>query len=99
LTLYLGWSFRRLRPRDRAVALFERFARKLDRARVAPRVPTEGPLDYGTRAARTLPQAAPEILAITQTYLASRYEPRGGGEALDELRRLVRAFRPAAVST
>jgi transglutaminase-like putative cysteine protease len=99
LTLYLGWSFRRLRPRDRAVALFERFARKLDRARVAPRVPTEGPLDYGTRAARMLPQAAPEILAITQTYLASRYEPRGGGEALDELRRLVRAFRPAAVST
>ncbi|HSG66643.1 MAG TPA: transglutaminase domain-containing protein, partial [Gammaproteobacteria bacterium] len=99
LTLYLSWSFGRPRSRDRAVALFERFSRKLDRARVAPRVPNEGPLDYGTRAARTLPQAAPEILAITASYLASRYEPQTDRRTLAELRRLVRAFRPAAIST
>ena len=98
LTLYLSWSYRRIRARDRSAALFRRFVRKLERARVAPRATSEGPLDYGSRAAATLPDSAEEIDAITRTYLQLRYEPDDGRTALATLKRLVRAFKPAPVT-
>jgi len=95
LTLYLSWSYRRTRARDRAAVLFRQFVRKLERARVTPRAASEGPLDYGVRAAATLPNSAEEIDTITRTYLKLRYEPDDNGTALATLKRLVRAFRPA----
>jgi hypothetical protein len=94
LTVYLSWSFRRKRKRDRAVALFERFCRRLERARIPPRRAGEGPLDYGNRAAIALPLQAGEIEAITRAYIKSRYEPNTGNSAVEELRRLVRGFKP-----
>jgi transglutaminase-like putative cysteine protease len=95
LTLYLSWSYRRTRARDRAAALFKDFVRKLERARVTPRGASEGPLDYGARAAAALPESAEDIETITRTYVRLRYEPDGGRTALATLKRLVRSFRPA----
>jgi len=96
LTVYLGWSFRRVRSRDRAVALFERFSRKLERASVPARQPSEGPLDFGHRAASALPGDAAQIEAITRSYLKLRYEPSDDGRRdVTELDRLVRGFKPA----
>jgi hypothetical protein len=95
LTLYLSWSFRRGRRRDRALLLFDRFCRKLERARVEPRAPSEGPLAFGERASSSLPGQASEIAAITRAYLKSRYERDGDQGTIHELARLVRAFEPA----
>jgi len=94
LTLYLSWSFRRGGQRDRALRLFERFCRKLERAKVTPRAPSEGPLAFGERASSSLPSQAADIAAITRAYLKSRYEPGGDKRAVNELARLVRAFQP-----
>jgi transglutaminase-like putative cysteine protease len=96
LTMYLSWSFRRRRHRDRAAAAFDQFCRRIERARVTPRRAGEGPLDFGRRAASSLPQNAEQIDAITRAYLRARYEPHEGSAALDQLVRLVRSFRPAA---
>lgn len=95
LTLYLSWSYRRTRARDRSAALFGDFVRKLERASVAPRATGEGPLDFGARAAAALPDSAEDIETITRTYVQLRYEPDDGRTALATLRRLVRAFKPA----
>jgi hypothetical protein len=94
LAFYLSWSYRRLRRRDRAAVMFSRFCRKLERARVGPRAPTEGPIDYANRAAAELPAAAPQIGAITRAYLKARYEPGGGESDIDAFARLVRGFKP-----
>ncbi len=97
LTLYLSWSYRRTRARDRSAAVFKDFVRKLERASVKPRATGEGPLDFGARAAAALPAAAEEIDTITRTYVQLRYEPDDGRTALATLRRLVRSFKPAPV--
>jgi transglutaminase-like putative cysteine protease len=98
LTIYLSWSFGRIRKRDRAAALFERFCRRLERARVSPRRASEGPLDFGNRASTALPMQADEIQAITRAYLQSRYGPNTGGAGLETLQRLVRGFRPVGAN-
>jgi len=95
LTLYLSWSFRRGLRRDRATFLFNRFCRKLERAKVAPRAPSEGPLAFSERVSSALPHQAGEIAAITRTYVKLRYEPNTDRNALHDLARLVRAFQPA----
>jgi len=95
LAFYLRWASHAKRPRDRATALFARFCRKVERAHVRPRAPTEGPLDFGTRAAAALPTAATQIDAITRAYLRTRYEPAPGLEPLERLRTLVRTFKAA----
>jgi transglutaminase-like putative cysteine protease len=93
--LALGWNVRRQRRRDAAQLEFDKFCRRLRRFEVAVPAPAEGPRAYATRATQRLPFAAAEIERIVQTYLRARYERDESGQALDRLRELVRAFRPA----
>jgi transglutaminase-like putative cysteine protease len=92
-SLYLTWRNRRGGAVDRAAASFAAFARQLARREVAERSPTEGPAEFGARAARELPQAAGAIETIVALYLRARYEPDPDGMALAELERSVAAFR------
>jgi transglutaminase-like putative cysteine protease len=96
LALYLRWTFRRHRRGDRAAECFARFARKLEAARVRPRVPGEGPRTYAVHAAKILPRVADEITAIARSYVAARYEPDVDGVALAELKQRVVRFRAVA---
>jgi protein-glutamine gamma-glutamyltransferase len=91
LSLHLAW---RSRPRaqDAAQRSWLDFCAKLARASLA-RAPHEGPMDYARRASRARPAAAQAIERITALYLAARYQPDPGTDALAELRRRVRAFR------
>ena len=87
-----AWTLRQRRRRDPALALWERLSKRLARQGLA-RAPTEGPLDYATRVAAALPQAASEMQAIAALYGRLRYGP-GTPAMLDELRRRVASFRP-----
>jgi transglutaminase-like putative cysteine protease len=75
LIIYTGWMQLRTRPRaDRIQALYERFCQKLARIGVQ-RDPWEGPWDFATRAARSLPNESERVREITETYIALRYAP------------------------
>jgi transglutaminase-like putative cysteine protease len=95
VTLQLAWRRRRRTRVDEAAHEFAAFTRRLTRAKVAPRAPSEGPAAYGVRAERRLPHAAGEIRAIVAAYLRARYERDSDLSALAELRTRVAAFRPA----
>jgi transglutaminase-like putative cysteine protease len=68
-------------------------------SRLAPlglaRRPHEGPIDHGERVAAALPESAREVHAIAALVAQLRYGRVAAPGALDELRRRVRAFRPA----
>ena len=55
----------------------------------------EGPRDYTSRAARSLPASRRPILRIGALYIAVRYGERNTPPATARLRRLVRALRLA----
>ncbi len=76
---------------DAARRCYDLFLRRLARAGIRI-LEYEGPLDCAARAGRLLPGSAPEIEALTKSYIRARY----GGEraALAELHRRVHAFRP-----
>lgn len=93
LAFYLGRLYRARGRYDRAARCFERFARKLSR-RVGPRRPSEGPVEFGARAAELVPGSAAEIDQIVDSYLKARYEPDRDGSALAALATQVAAFRP-----
>ena len=80
------------RPRDPVVKIYARFCRKLAR-RGTTRAPSEGPADFGARAARQIPEAAAPIRAITEMYIKLRYGTLQGKEATRRLRELVSALR------
>jgi transglutaminase-like putative cysteine protease len=94
LSIYLAWIYRIGRRNDPAARYFARFGRKLGRARVAPRRPAEGPLDYGSRAAQAIPSASERIEEITEAYVKARYEPDDGRDQLERLKQLVKGFNP-----
>ncbi len=92
--LLLVWSLRQyLRP-DPVQKAWHAFCGKLGAKGVA-RAPHEGPRDYSERAASLLPAAGDPIRRIAALYIALRYGPEAPRERVAELRRLVRAFRPA----
>lgn len=68
-------------------------------ARLAPlglaRRPQEGPVDHGERVATALPAHAAEVRRMVQLVTQLRYGGEPTPDALEELRRRVRAFRPA----
>lgn len=68
-------------------------------ARLTPlgleRRPHEGPVEHGERVARALPMRAAEVRRIVQLVAQLRYGREAGPDALQELRRRVKAFRPA----
>jgi protein-glutamine gamma-glutamyltransferase len=89
LTAVMLW---RRPPADPALRQWQRFCRRLAR-RGLPRYDWEGPDDYAERLATALPAKAPEISRIARLYAGLRYgrlEPL----ALENLRRLVAAFKP-----
>ena len=94
LAVYLAWTFRREGRKDNASRHFHRFCRKLTRASVAPRRPSEGPRDFGRRAAESIPGASDSIEEITDAYVKARYELDENGRELERLKQLVRNFKP-----
>jgi transglutaminase-like putative cysteine protease len=89
----LFWSLRRLVRPDPVQRAWRAFCAKLA-ARGVERSPQEGPRDYAERAARALPAARLAILHIASLYIGLRYGPHASARRREELRRLVRAFRP-----
>ncbi len=94
LMIYLTWIYRTGQRTDPAARYFGKFCRKLSRAKVAPRRPDEGPVDFGRRAAEAVPDASVTIGEITEAYVRARYEPDHGGDELERLKALVRNFDP-----
>jgi len=90
----LAWSLRRLARPDPVQRAWRTFCRKLG-ARGVVRAPHEGPRDYSTRAARTLPAARRPILRIGALYIALRYGERADKPATARLTRLVRELELA----
>ena len=88
----LAWSLRQLARRDPVQKAWGRFCGKLAAHGVA-RTPHEGPRDYATRAARTLPAAAWPILRIGALYIGLRYGNRASARGVDRLKRRVRELR------
>ena len=95
LMFYLAWTYRAKRHEDVAARYFGIFCRKLGRANVPPRRPTEGPVDFGRRATEALPSASVNIDDITEAYVRVRYEPERGASELERLKKLVRSFKPS----
>ncbi|MFL2547387.1 MAG: DUF3488 and DUF4129 domain-containing transglutaminase family protein [Candidatus Rariloculaceae bacterium] len=93
LSIYLGWIYRKGRQNDPAARYFARFVRKLRRANVAPRLLSEGPVDFGNRAANEVPDAANSIAEITDAYVRARYERDDDNDQLERLKHLVRGFK------
>lgn len=82
----------RRRPVDPVQALYERFCALLSRHGCA-RVVSEGPRDFGARAATALPHAATAVRAFTDGYVAWRYgapEGRLQARAVADLRKALR---------
>ncbi|MBV9191608.1 MAG: DUF3488 domain-containing transglutaminase family protein [Betaproteobacteria bacterium] len=90
----LGWSLRRLTRPDPVQKAWQAFCRKLA-ARGVVRAPQEGPRDYSTRAARTLPASRRPILRIAALYIALRYGNGADKPATARLTRLVRQLELA----
>lgn len=90
----LAWSLRRLARPDPVQRAWRTFCRKLA-ARGVVRAPHEGPRDYSTRAARTLPSVRRPILRIGALYIALRYGERADKPATARLARLVRELELA----
>ncbi|MDR2220428.1 MAG: DUF3488 and transglutaminase-like domain-containing protein [Methylobacillus sp.] len=89
----LSWGLLRNRaPRlDKLAMIWQRFRRKLAKRGIhAP--PSEGPLAFGYRAARALPQQAEIITRITQTYARLRYGKTKDSE--QQLEKEIREFKP-----
>jgi hypothetical protein len=82
----------RTRPRaDRIQALYERFCQKLARIGVQ-RDPWEGPSDFATRTAQSLPNQSERVRQIAETYIALRYGPGPAAIGLDKFAKEVNAF-------
>jgi hypothetical protein len=90
----LAWSLKRLARPDPVQKAWQLFCDKLA-ARGVVRSVHEGPRDYTSRAARSLPASRRPILRIGALYIAVRYGERNTPPATARLRRLVRALRLA----
>ena len=90
----LVWSLKRLARPDPVQKAWQRFCDKLA-ARGVVRAAHEGPRDYASRAARSLPASRRSILRIGALYIAVRYGSRNTPPATARLRRLVRDLRLA----
>lgn len=92
LAVWFAWLYRAPKL-DETQRLYLRYLRKLAR-RGARRQPSEGPLTFARRAGSAMPAAAPDIHAITRSYVRLRYEGIDDSGELTALRRMVRSFRP-----
>ena len=100
LALMLGVALslrqaRSLRP-DPRLAAYRRFVARLARAGVA-RAEHEGPIQFGQRAAKALPEAAPVILELSRRFAEQRYGESAGTtdpHHREQLAKELAAFRP-----
>ena len=85
---------RKLYPRqtDATQALYLSFCKKISRSGIV-RAAHEGPQDFATRAAKSLPQHAAAINDVSGLYLRLRYGGKSATKDLLALRRAVRAFK------
>jgi transglutaminase-like putative cysteine protease len=94
VTIGFGMRARRSARPDQAAEIYLQFERRLTKLGVEPMRSGETPTEFANRAAMSAPASRGDILSITGTYLAARYEPDTDGYALQTLRNAVRAFRP-----
>ena len=96
LTLTAVWLLARLRPaaRDPVDRLWRRALERLHKAGITPG-PAEGPADLARRVARERPDVAATFRAVADAYIALRFAPPARRGSAHDLRRAVRAFRPA----
>jgi transglutaminase-like putative cysteine protease len=87
------WLFGRWRRNDPVQRAWSAFCAKLARTGMK-RGNSEGPLTYGERAARGLPQRADLITKIVALYIDLRYGRDIAPSRTRELRELVSRFRP-----
>ena len=90
----LAWSLGRLARPDPVQSAWRAFCRKLA-ARGVERALHEGPRDYASRAARTLPASRRAILRIGAQYIRLRYGAHASRPGVARLRRMVRELRLA----
>jgi len=93
LMLTALWLLRGIRRGDAVQRAWLRFCDKLAREGLA-RARAEGPLDYASRVARTLPEREDATRAIAALYVDQRYGPGPDARSLARLKRLVREFSP-----
>jgi transglutaminase-like putative cysteine protease len=87
----------RVKPRDALAAAQSRLQRKLTRCGIVRGV-AEGPRDFYTRAALTLPSESTALHALAREYLFLRYAfPEPPPERTRAFARQVRSFRPRHV--
>jgi transglutaminase-like putative cysteine protease len=94
LLLALSWSVLRNRGpgADKLERAYRRFQRKLSRRGIQA-LSSEGPMDYGKRAALALPQHAAAIGDIAQHYARLRYGVESDPRQREELERKIRKFK------
>jgi protein-glutamine gamma-glutamyltransferase len=100
-SLWLSWHLRRgMTPRQSSVLkqAYAAFQREVARAKLRPSS-TEGPLDYGRRAAAALPALADSIAALCTDYARQRYGPAVAIEEQQRLTRALHSFRVRATRT
>jgi len=83
---------RRSMREDKAVALYQRFCKKLAKRGIT-RTNTEGAGDFAKRATAAFPNLDLKIDQVTQAYQNVRYARKTSKEGLKHLSRLVSAFR------
>src|SRR5712692_8051903 len=93
LLLTALWLLRGIRRGDAVQRAWLRFCDKLAREGLA-RARAEGPLDYASRVARTLPAREDAARAIAALYVDQRYGPGPDARSIARLKRLVREFSP-----
>ena len=99
--VWITFSLRReLRPRtsDPLLAVYERFCRTAARLGVERR-PEEGPIDYGARVKRALPEAASAIDEFIAGFTHARYLAPRDAVDLKALARLARTLARRRTST
>jgi len=87
------WLLRGIRRGDAVQRTWLRFCDKLAREGLA-RARAEGPLDYASRVARTLPASEDAARAIAALYVDQRYGPGPDARSIARLKRLVQEFSP-----
>jgi len=93
LMLTALWLLRGIRRGDAVQRAWLRFCDKLAREGLA-RARAEGPLDYASRVARTLPEREDAARAIAALYVDQRYGPGPDARSIARLKRMVREFSP-----
>jgi hypothetical protein len=88
---WLTWRYRPLRA-EPAVVAFNKLKRKLARVGIHY-VPHEGPVDFLSRAAASLPSVATQLRELCAVYIELRYQPRPSAQLLSRLRRLIEQLR------